>query len=87
MGYPSYSKYVETKIPWITIYPKVWEIRRLKFMSILKNGFDYKHVEVNAAEDGYPVYGSGGEFRKASEHLYDGESVLYGRKGTIDKPL
>ncbi|KPN21732.1 hypothetical protein AO716_01555 [Arthrobacter sp. Edens01] len=36
---------------------------------------------------GYPVIGSGGEFRRSSEYLFDGESVLFGRKGTVDKPL
>jgi type I restriction enzyme S subunit len=45
---------------------------------------DHKHVE---AADGYPVLGSGGIFTYASDFLYDGESVLLGRKGTIDKPL
>ena len=35
----------------------------------------------------YPVIGSGGQFSNATRYLYDGESVLLGRKGTIDKPL
>jgi len=50
-----------------------------------RNGADYKDVEVS--EGGYPVYGSGGEFRRASEFLYEGDSVLFGRKGTINRPL
>lgn len=50
----------------------------------IQNGRDHKHVE---QDDGYPVIGSGGPFTFASEYLYDGESVLLGRKGTIDKPL
>jgi type I restriction enzyme S subunit len=49
------------------------------------NGADAGSVEVE--DGGYPVYGSGGEFRRAREYLYDGESVLFGRKGTVDKPL
>lgn len=49
------------------------------------NGSDYKDVEVS--DGGYPVYGSGGAFRRASRYLYEGESVLFGRKGTIDRPL
>ena len=49
------------------------------------NGSDYKEVE---AEDGpFPVYGSGGQFARAYRYLYDGESVLFGRKGTVDRPL
>jgi type I restriction enzyme S subunit len=49
------------------------------------NGSDYTAVEVDSG--GYPVYGSGGEFRRASDYLFEGESVLFGRKGTIDRPL
>lgn len=49
------------------------------------NGSDYKDIEVS--DGGYPVYGSGGAFRRASRYLYEGESVLLGRKGTIDRPL
>ncbi|MCF2918263.1 restriction endonuclease subunit S [Pseudoalteromonas sp. Cn5-37] len=67
--------------------PAHWEVKRLKFMSSIKNGTDYKHVEIQDYEDGHPVYGSGGVFRKANKYLHDGPSVLYGRKGTIDKPL
>ena len=50
----------------------------------LKNGQDYKGVE---AASGYPVMGSGGQFTYATTFVYDKESVLLGRKGTIDKPL
>lgn len=49
------------------------------------NGADYRGVEVE--HGGHPVYGSGGEFRRASSYLFDGESVLFGRKGTVDRPL
>jgi type I restriction enzyme S subunit len=48
------------------------------------NGQDYKHIE---SDDGFPVMGSGGRFTYASKFMYDKESVLLGRKGTIDKPL
>ena len=81
----SYSENRKTEIEWLEEIPKHWDIRRLKFMATIQNGRDYKHVECNG--NGYPVYGSGGAFRIASEYLYDGESILFGRKGTIDKPL
>ena len=57
----------------------------MKNVLSIKNGRDYKSVEVE--EGGYPVYGSGGIFKKSSDYLYDGVSILFGRKGTIDKPL
>lgn len=50
-----------------------------------RSGQDYKHVADESGE--IPVYGSGGPFATASDYLYDGESVLFGRKGTIDRPL
>ena len=49
------------------------------------NGKDYKTVEV--PEGGYPVYGTGGEMARASNYMCPENSVLLGRKGTIDKPL
>ncbi len=65
--------------------PDGWEAVQIRRVASIGNGSDYKDVEV--ADGGYPVYGSGGEFRRASAYLYDGESVLFGRKGTIDRPL
>lgn len=65
--------------------PHGWKRTQLRRLVDIRNGRDYKAVEV--AEGGYPVYGSGGEFRRASDFLYDGESILFGRKGTVDRPL
>lgn len=71
-------------VAWIGDIPEHWEMRRLKFLARIRNGQDYKDV---AAEFGYPVIGSGGHFAYASTFMYEGESVLLGRKGTVDKPL
>ena len=84
MDYPAYPVYRESGIEWLGNIPDHWEVRRLKFVAEIQNGRDYKEVE---SSEGYPVFGSGGVFRFATEYLYDGESVLFGRKGTIDKPL
>jgi type I restriction enzyme S subunit len=65
--------------------PATWSQCQLRRVATIESGRDYKGVEV--LEGGYPVFGSGGEFARASDYLYDGESVLFGRKGTIDKPL
>lgn len=62
-----------------------WTPVRLSRVVRFCNGADYKEVEVDSP--GYPVYGSGGQFRWADNWLYDGPSVLFGRKGTIDRPL
>ncbi|UKA77638.1 restriction endonuclease subunit S [Arthrobacter sp. FW306-07-I] len=57
----------------------------LQYLVRFRSGQDYKHVVDD--EGRVPVIGSGGPFATASSHLYDGESVLFGRKGTVDKPL
>lgn len=56
----------------------------LQFLVKFRSGQDYKHVDDPAGS--VPVYGSGGIFASASDYLYDGESVLFGRKVTIDRP-
>lgn len=72
--------------PWLPErLPDGWHIAQMRRIATFRNGADYKDVEVSTG--GYPVYGSGGEFRRAAQYLYDGDSVLFGRKGTIDKPL
>ena len=60
-------------------------MKRLKFIAEVCNGRDQK--EVLDDNGPYLVYGSGGPFGCATAYLYDGISVLLGRKGTIDKPL
>ena len=62
-----------------------WTTDRLGRLVAIRTGTSSTAVEVESG--GYPVYGSGGEFRRASAYLHDGPSVLFGRKGTIDRPL
>lgn len=61
-----------------------WPEVALHYLVRFGNGADYKDVE--DPDGDVPVIGSGGPFTTASESLFDGESVLFGRKGTIDKP-
>ncbi|MFA6833001.1 MAG: restriction endonuclease subunit S [Bacteroidaceae bacterium] len=81
----TYEKYKDSGVAWIGEIPYHWDVVSLKRSLRIKNGCDYKTIQVD--EGGYPVIGSGGEFARASKYLYDGEVVLLGRKGTIDKPL
>ena len=60
--------------------PQGWDFCFLENLLTIKNGRDHKHL----ADGIHPVYGSGGEMRKASEYLYDGESVLMPRKGSLN---
>ncbi|QHD49836.1 restriction endonuclease subunit S [Vreelandella aquamarina] len=75
----------DSGVEWLGEVPAHWGVPKLKHLVRIRNGRDYKIVEVESG--GYPVIGSGGEFARANDFLYDGESVLLGRKGTIDKPL
>lgn len=52
---------------------------RLSDLIVIKNGKDHQAL----AHGEYPVYGSGGIMRYASEYLYDGEVILLPRKGTL----
>lgn len=80
-----YDSYKESGVEWIGEVPSHWEIVPFKRAITINNGCDYKHVQVE--ENGYPVIGSGGQFAWANQYMYDGEAVLLGRKGTIDKPM
>ncbi|PCC82307.1 type I restriction endonuclease subunit S [Corynebacterium accolens] len=59
--------------------------RKLGYVAQFRNGKDAKGIE--SVDGAYPVYGSGGVFKRANSYLFDGPSVLFGRKGTLDKPL
>ncbi len=85
MKYPAYSEYKDSGVEWLGDVPEHWITKKMKFMARIKNGRDYKGFEID--EDGYPVIGSGGQFAFSDKYLFNGESVLLGRKGNIDKPL
>ena len=59
-----------------------WESIKIGDCLDVKYGKDYKHLN----EGQYPVLGTGGVMEYVDEFLYSGESILIGRKGTIDKP-
>lgn len=60
--------------------PKGWEYRSVTDILQILYGKDHKLVY-----DGlFPIYGSGGIMRYGNEYLYEGESVLIPRKGTLN---
>ncbi|WP_332604317.1 restriction endonuclease subunit S [Acinetobacter sp. ESBL14] len=59
-----------------------WEEIKFKEVIKIKYGKDHKKLD----DGGIPVLGTGGIIRYVDSYLYDGESILIGRKGTIDKP-
>ncbi len=72
----------DSGIEWIGKIPENWSLCRFKNVAVLSNG---KDVLSNNGE--IPVYGSGGIFKYTNSYLFDGISLLTGRKGTIDNPM
>lgn len=58
---------------------------KLKELVKICYGKNQKHVEVEISD--IPILGTGGIIGYSSKALYDQESVLIGRKGTIDMPF
>lgn len=84
MSIAAYPEYRRVELVGLRQIPATWTTGPFKRLINIQNGADHKHVQ---QDEGYPVYGSGGPFTCSSEFLYDGESVLLGRKGTINQPL
>ena len=59
-----------------------WNNLKYKDVLTIKYGKDHKKLN----EGTIPVYGTGGIMRYVNQYLHDGESILIGRKGTIDQP-
>lgn len=60
-----------------------WQWGHLSDLIIVKYGKDHKKL----ADGIYPVFGSGGIMRYVEQPLYDKESVLIPRKGTLDNVI
>ena len=56
------------------------EIVKLRELIKINNGRDYKHL----GNGNIPVYGSGGLMTTVDGYIYDGESILLPRKGTLN---
>ena len=71
------GKFVDSELGMIR---EGWRVGCVGDLITIKYGKDHKKLE-----DGtFPVYGSGGFMRFVNSWLYDGESVLIPRKGTLD---
>lgn len=77
----------DSGVEWIGEIPENWALAELKFFSTVHNGKEIE-TEVNKdADNAFPVYGSGGVFKYSDLYLYNGTAVMFGRKGTLGKPL
>lgn len=67
----------------VTNSDSLWEVGSLSDFITVKYGKDHKKL----ADGKYPVYGSGGIMRYVERPLYDKESVLIPRKGTLNNVM
>ena len=63
--------------------PEGWEVSCLDTVFSVCSGKDHKQL----SDGPFPVLGSGGIMRYADNFLYDGESVLIPRKGTLNNVM
>lgn len=59
--------------------PEGWRVGKLSNLLKIKYGKDHKHLN----DGDFPLYGSGGIMRYVEKPLYDKESILIPRKGTL----
>lgn len=72
----------DSGVKWIGKVPLNWMTPKFKNLATLSNG---REIEEDGGD--IPVYGSGGIFKYTKRPLFEGTSLLTGRKGTIDNPM
>lgn len=72
----------DSGVEWIGEVPLNWMTPKFKNLATLSNG---REIEEDGGD--IPVYGSGGIFKFTKRPLFEGISLLTGRKGTIDNPM
>jgi len=60
-----------------------WEKYTLRDLATINYG--KSPMEILSSDGSYPVVGTGGTERYGKDFLYDGDSIILGRKGTIDR--
>ncbi len=74
------SEFVDSELGMI---PKGWKVGTLGELIEIKYGKDHKKL----SDGNIPVFGSGGIMRYVDKSLYEGESVLIPRKGTLNNVM
>ena len=72
--------YKKTELGWI---PEDWEVKRLGESINIQYGKSQSTLKPGV----YPIVGTSGICGYGNQYLYDGESLVIGRKGTIDNPF
>lgn len=75
----------DSGVEWIGKIPKHWEVTKLKWLVEIETGRDPAAIY---SDDGpYEVLGTGGVIGRTHSFMWDEDSLILGRKGTIDKPF
>lgn len=77
----------DSGIEWIGEIPADWKMVQLRRFAKINNGREVKREVSGDYQDAVAVYGSGGIFKYTDEMQYSGKAVMFGRKGTLGKPL
>lgn len=77
----------DSGVYWIGLTPRDWELSQLKRFCYVNSGREIEHEVKQTDENAFPVYGSGGVFKYTDKPLFSGETIMFGRKGTLGKPI
>lgn len=77
----------DSGIEWIGEIPKEWELVQLRRFVNINNGREITREISKDNPNAIGVYGSGGVFKYTDKMQYSGKAVMFGRKGTLGKPL
>jgi len=73
--------YKETELGWV---PKDWRVESIR--DRIEITYGKSQIEVRDKEGSVPVYGTGGLMEYANTSLFNKDSILIGRKGTLNNP-
>ena len=77
----------DSGIEWIGKMPSEWKLVQLKRYAKVNNGREILEEVDSNAEEAVGVYGSGGIFKYTNAYMHEGVAVMFGRKGTLGKPI
>lgn len=77
----------DSGIPWIGEIPEGWKTAYLKHFCKVNSGREIEMESEASDVDAVPVFGSGGVFKYTNKAQFAGEAVMFGRKGTLRKPI
>lgn len=84
-GGTNFTKIIKLTKKIETTYSGKFPVKKWEEVLTIQTGRDYKNVQ--NPEGKYPVYGSGGIISRADEFICPENSIIIGRKGTINKPI